>query len=242
MRLTSPRSTSRYRGFNEEFPTFNKVFACAWAERELEHETLVFLDTDSVFLNEPTELLEGDWVAAARPVDRRIAGSRGKGKNEPFWQRMYEALDVKSEAVRRDRGRQHAHPRLLEQRPHRGEARRRPLRAPGSGRSTRCSRRTSSTSGCCKFMDQISWAGASADSADRIRTLSNLYNYPLRQRGGLPDEARDLDLDEIVQLHYRLYLHLPDPLAMVEPPFDSSTPQHDWLAERLPIQPIVDEA
>ena len=84
-------------GLHEEHPTFNKVPVCAHAEREFAHETLVFADTDSVFLAEPTELIEGEWVAAMRPVDRRIAGSRGKGKNEPFWQRMYETLGVRSE-------------------------------------------------------------------------------------------------------------------------------------------------
>ena len=78
-----------------ETPTFNKVAVSAWAERELDHETLVFTDTDCVFCAEPTELAEGDWVAAMRPVDRRIAGSRGKGKGEPYWQKMYAELGVK---------------------------------------------------------------------------------------------------------------------------------------------------
>ena len=84
-------------------PTFNKVAVSAWAERELDHETLVFTDTDCVFIGEPAELAEGDWVAAMRPVDRRIAGSRGKGKNEPFWRKMYDELGVERAAVRRDR-------------------------------------------------------------------------------------------------------------------------------------------
>ena len=62
-----------------ETPTFNKVSVSAWAERELDHEFLVFTDTDCVFCGEPTELAEGDWVAAVRPVDRRIAGSPNEG-------------------------------------------------------------------------------------------------------------------------------------------------------------------
>ncbi len=227
-------------GLRDELPTFNKVYACAWAERELEHGTLVFLDTDSVILNEPTELLEGDWVAAARPVDRRIAGSRGKGKNEPFWQRMYEALDVKTEpfvetAVGNMRIRAYWNSGLIAVKREAG------LFARWQWALDTLMEKDIIYFRMEKFMDQISWAGASADYADRTRTLSATYNYPLRQRGGLPDESRDLDLDEIVQLHYRLFLHLPDPLAMVEPPFDPSTPQYEWLAERVPIEPIVDE-
>ena len=226
-------------GLHEEWPTFNKVFAAAWAERELDHSTLVFVDTDSVFLNEPAELLEGDWVAAVRPVDRRIAGSRGKGKNEPYWRRMYETLGVSEEpfvttavggmriraywnsgliAVRRDAGLFGAWERGLNKLYEEDVVYHR----------------------MPQFMDQLSWAAVTADVHDRVRVLSHAYNYPLRQRGGLPDESRDLDLAEIAHLHYRLFFHLPDPLAAVAPPFDPGTPQHAWLAERLPIEPIVE--
>jgi hypothetical protein len=91
-------------------------------------------------------------------------------------------------------------------------------------------------------MDQLSWAAVSADSHERVRVLSPAYNYPLRQRGGLPEESRDLDLAGIVHLHYRLFFHLPDPLGAVAPPFDESTERYGWLAQRLPIEPIVEEA
>lgn len=228
-------------GLNEEYPTFNKVFVSSWAERELEHETLVFADTDSVFVNEPTELLEGDWVAAARPVDRRIAGSRGKGKNEPYWQKMYAALGVTEEpyvetAVGGMRIRAYWNSGLLAAKRSAG------LFTAWEHALTTLYDRDLTYWRMPQFMDQISWAGATANYGEQIKVLSNTYNYPLRQRGGLDDQARDLDLDEIVQLHYRLFFHLPDPLAAVEPPFDTSIPQYEWLAERLPIEPIVDEA
>jgi hypothetical protein len=93
-----------------------------------------------------------------------------------------------------------------------------------------------------QFMDQLSWAGVTANLGDRMLILPAAYNYPLRQRGGLDDEARELDLAEIVHLHYRLFFHLPEPLAAVSPPFHEDTEQYAWLAERLPLQPIVDEA
>jgi hypothetical protein len=93
-----------------------------------------------------------------------------------------------------------------------------------------------------QFMDQLSWAAVTADHHDRVRTLSDAYNYPLRQRGGLDDAARDRDLTEIVHLHYRLFFHLADPLGAVSPPFDGTTERYAWLDERLPIEPMVDEA
>jgi hypothetical protein len=222
-------------------PTFNKVFVSAWAERELDHETLVFTDTDAVLMGEPTELLEGDWVAAARPVDRRIAGSRGKGKNEPFWQRMYDAIGVTSEpfvetTVGGMRIRAYWNSGLL-------AARR------GAGLFGAWERALKTLYDrdivyhrMPQFMDQLSWAAVTADHQDRVRTLSDAYNYPLRQRGGLDDEARDRDLTEIVHLHYRLFFHLADPLGAVSPPFDETTERYAWLDERLPIEPMVDEA
>jgi hypothetical protein len=223
-----------------EIPTFNKVTVSAWAERELGHDTLVFTDTDTVLLNEPGELVDGDWVAALRPVDRRIAGSRGKGKNEPFWRKMYAELGVDARpfvettvgqmtiraywnsgliAVRREAGLFGAWERALERL---FDAEIVQKRWP-------------------QFMDQLSWAGVTADVHDRVRILSDGYNYPLPHRQALAPEARDLDLDRIVHLHYRLWFHLPGALEKASPPFDPSTDRWRWLDERLPIEPLVDE-
>ena len=223
-----------------EIPTLNKVAVAAWAERELAHETLVFTDTDTIFLGEPAELLEGDWAAAARPVERRIAGSRGKGKNEPFWRKMYAELAVRSEpfvetavgqmpiraywnsgllAARRDAGLFGTWERALERLFDAGIVQRR----------------------WPQFMDQLAWAGITADLHDRIRILSPTYNYPLRHRGALAPEARQLELDDIIHLHYRLLFHMPDPLAQVNPPFAAGGERHDWLSERLPLEPLAGE-
>jgi hypothetical protein len=222
-------------------PTFNKVFVSAWAERELDHETLVFSDTDAVLVGEPTELLGGDWVAAARPVDRRIAGSRGKGKNDPFWRRMYEAIGVTSEpfvetTVGKMRIRAYWNSGLLAAR--RGAG----LFGAWERALKTLYERDIVYHRMPQFMDQLSWAAVTADHHDRTLILPDGYNYPLRQRGGLDDQARDLDLPEIVHLHYRLFFHLADPLGAVSPPFRPDSEQYAWLADRLPLEPIVDEA
>lgn len=223
----------------EDFPTFNKVAVSAWAERELDHEVLVFTDTDTVFTAEPAELAAGDWLAACRPVDRRIAGSKGKGKNEPFWRKMYAELGVSSEpfvrtvvgkmairaywnsgllAARRDAGLFTAWEAALNQL---FDAEIVQKRWP-------------------HFMDQLSWAGITADVHDRVRVLSDGYNYPLRHRLGL-GEASEFDLDRIPHMHYRLWLHMPDSLAKVVPPFDPDSERYRWLDERLPLEPTVED-
>jgi len=224
----------------EEIPTFNKVSVSAWAERELGHEILVFTDTDSVFLGEPAELLGGDWLAAARPVDRRIAGSRGKGKNEPFWRKMYAELGVRAEpfvetavgrmpiraywnsgllAVRREAGLFCAWESALERLFDAGIVQKR----------------------WPQFMDQLSWAGVTADVHDRVRVLSAAYNYPLRHRGALAPQANELDLAQLVHLHYRLWFHVPGALEKADPPFAEGSARYTWLAERLPIEPVIAE-
>jgi hypothetical protein len=222
-------------------PTYNKVSVSAWAERELDHDTLVFTDTDSIFLGEPSALAEGDWDAAMRPVDRRIAGSRGKGKNEPYWRRMYEAIGVQGRpfvetgvgqqpiraywnsgllAARRSAGLFQAWEEALE---HLHDVDLVPEKWP-------------------HFMDQLSWAAVTADHHDRIRILPPSYNYPLRHRGAVEPEAKTYDLDDLVHLHYRLWFHMPESLQQVYPPFDSQGERYRWLDERLPIEPLVDEA
>ena len=90
-----------------------------------------------------------------------------------------------------------------------------------------------------QFMDQLSWAAVTADSHDRVRILSDPYNYPLRQRGGLPDATRDLDLTDIVHLHYRLFFHLADPLSAVSPPFAEDTPPGPFHLFRVDVSEAV---
>jgi hypothetical protein len=221
-------------------PTFNKVTVAAWAERELDHEVLVFTDTDSVFLGEPTELTEGDWDAAMRPVDRRIAGSRGKGKNEPYWRRMYEALGVQSRpfvrtAVGQMEIRAYWNSGLIAAR--RGAG----LFEAWEQGLIRLHEADLVYKRWPHFMDQLTWAAVTADHHDRVRVLSHPYNYPLRHRAALPAEAAELDLAELVHLHYRLWFHMPDSLPKVDPPFDPASDRYRWLNERLPLEPTIDD-
>lgn len=223
----------------EEYPTFNKVAVSAWAERELDHEVLVFTDSDTVFIGEPAELAPGDWLAACRPVDRRIAGSKGKGKGEPFWGKMYAELGVRERpfvrtVVGKTEVRAYWNSGLLAAR-----------RSAGLfGAWERALERLFDAEIVQKrwphFMDQLSWAGVTADVHDRVRVLSDAYNYPLRHRLAL-GPASEYELEQIVHMHYRLWFHLPDALAKILPPFDPDGERYRWLEERLPLEPTVED-
>ena len=91
-------------------------------------------------------------------------------------------------------------------------------------------------------MDQLSWAAVTADVHDRVRILSDGYNYPLRHRRSLdrrggrarPRPDRPPPLPALVPHGRRA--------AKVDPPFDPGSDRYRWLAERLPLEPEIDEA
>jgi hypothetical protein len=219
-----------------DHPTWNKVFVAAWAERELDHDTLVFTDSDCVFLGEPAALATGDWAAAAKPVGVARAASRGPGDEaEEWWRRLYEVLGVRSQpfvttAVDRTRVRAYWNAGLLAAR------RRAGLFAAWEDALGRLL-----DAGCVhpkpELMDQMSWAGAVADRHGEVWELPDPYNYPLPQRARLPAAAAELELDEIVHAHLHRWAHVDGFLAELEPPLAADSERRRWLEARLPLEP-----
>ena len=226
-------------GRRRDPPVLNKVYVCAWAERELDHRTLVFSDTDTVILNEPRELAEGEWLCASKPVgSSRAGGQKGPGKrNEKFWQRMYDELGVRSEpwvtsvvdrkriraywntglvAARRDAGLFAAWEEALERLYAKDVVFRKPV-----------------------LMEQLAWSGVTADIHDRVWELPDPYNYPLPKRRFLPAEMQALDLSDLVHVHLHKWAHLPGFLTEVLPPLDPASDRYRWLSERLPLDPRI---
>jgi len=225
-----------------EHPTWNKVYASGWAERELEHDTLVFTDSDCAFLGEPAALAVGAWLAAAKPVGVSRAASSGTADDEaePWWGRLYANLRVEAEpyvttvvdgrrvraywnaglvAARRDAGLFGAWERALERLVEGGCVHPKP-----------------------ELMDQMAWAGAVAAHHEQIWELPDAYNYPLPQRARLKPPAAALDLDELVHVHLHRWAHAPGFLADLEPPLSPDSERRRWLDERLPLEPLLAES
>jgi hypothetical protein len=222
-------------------PVMNKVFVSAWAERELEHDVLAFVDSDTAFLGEPRELTGDGWLAAAKPVgNSRAAGSTGPGDpNEPYWQRVYDELGVRSSpfvttTVDRVRIRAYWNTGLVAARRSAGlfgEWERALVRLFESG---------------CVFkkpvlMEQVAWAGVIADIHDRVWILPDEYNYPLPKRRFLPPGVRDRELEDLIHVHYHRWGHLRGFLGEVRPPLDPESKRYRWLEERFPLAPTIDE-
>jgi hypothetical protein len=222
-------------------PHCNKVYASAWAERELDHDVLVFNDSDTLFLGEPAALgVPPSALAALRPVGSASAASTGEGhENEAVWQQLYAALDVRSRpfaqtvvkrqrirayfsagivAARREAGVFDAWARALDR-----------LLEPGVIRSD-----------LLRQADQLALAGVLTDRVDEVQILPDTYNYPLPKRWQLAPALARLDLPDLIHVHCHSWLHLPGFLEELEPPFGAGTPQRRWLDERLPQHPTID--
>jgi hypothetical protein len=66
-----------------EYGSANRVAAAAYVEQQFPHEILVILDSDTLFLREPNEiLLEPDVDVALRPVG--VKGMCTSGSSDPF--------------------------------------------------------------------------------------------------------------------------------------------------------------
>lgn len=79
-----------------DYPLANKPLACAHHESQSSADTLIFLDSDVFFLNEPSQF---SWLQDAdvllRPVDGKNIGAKSFNEcNGDYWQRLYSLLGV----------------------------------------------------------------------------------------------------------------------------------------------------
>ncbi len=223
----------------------NKILACARAEEILGEDLLVFLDTDTLFTGEPSDLdLPAGIDFAALPVANARMGSQGPAdRNEPYWRGVYQLCGIAGEpfvravidgrrirayfnsglvAVRRSAG-------LF------GRWRDDFLRLMGA-------RHTDGPPGLAG-MDEVALAATLGRAFARGRVLDLRYNYPLQrvERHLLPPPWREARLEDLAHVHYRFWLHLPGYLRHLDPPLDPDGEVFRWLEPQLPLEPVVRE-
>jgi hypothetical protein len=223
-------------------PTVNKVVVSAWAEANLTTDTVVFVDSDSVFLREPAELdLDIGVAAALRPVDTKNVGSSGRfDRNDRYWRRMNQLCGATQsrfvETTAEDqRIRAYFNAGLVAARRDSGFL----------GDWQRCldlilSADLLPPDGRWTFVDQLALAAAAARH-DQIEVLSASYNYPLPKRSVLAPPWDTVPLDDLVHLHYHRWFAKPAFLSLLDPPVDVDGPAARWLAPHLPLEPVHDD-
>jgi hypothetical protein len=84
-----------------EYGSANRVAAAAHIEETQQHEVLVILDSDTLFLGEPAEfILATDVDAAVRPVDVKGISTTGPEDSfDSYWRSLCKACGVDYEAI-----------------------------------------------------------------------------------------------------------------------------------------------
>jgi hypothetical protein len=218
-----------------ENPWANKIHACAHLEKSVPCETVVFLDTDTVLLSTPKELmLDSAKDLAVRPVVKKHAGTTGRrsDRNDAWWNRLYEAANVAAppfvytvDDEVRIRG--YYNGGLVAFRPGFGE------------RWVRMARLAKPMIPRERYynLDQISLALAAAAIPGRITHLPPSYNYPIARRAALPGSP--IALHNLVHVHYHNAFNATGFIESAKPNFDSSDERFRWLQSRLPLEPVI---
>lgn len=211
-----------------EFPMIaNKPLVAAHVEASRCHEVIVVLDTDTLILSEPTELLlEPFEDVAVRPADTVGVASRGvpEDRFDPYWRELCAAAGVAYDpiplvrtfvdqiavkavhqtgclAVRRDRSILRSWGRYLTGALQRG------IGPPLDDRSRRNS--VELLTG-----EQSRWWGTDISALTlaiwgttrRVRMLSSAYNYPLHLHARVPAGLRPAGAADLAHVHYHWLL------------------------------------
>ena len=241
----------------------NKVFASARGEELATTEFVAFLDSDTILTSEPSAFALPEGIdAAARPVDywrhgneplddpdhehwktrhRRVASAGPGDPIDPYWETMYELCGVTNrpwvETVGdRKRVRAYFNSGLVVARRSAG------LFAQWKGDFlTLIENDHLPPGGDRHYLDQLSLAVVLARVWDRVEILDGRYNYPLIGRPLLPQPLRSAQLEELVHVHYNRYFNVPGFLRSVRPPLRRDSQVAGWLAEFLPLRPVLQD-
>jgi hypothetical protein len=239
----------------QSYPQANKLFAAAHAEELATEDILVFLDSDSVILNEPAGFwLSEDVMAAATPV--WLPGIGSLGPQDPahaFWHTARRVCGIACEPpyvrtrLTQEDVEFYCNGGLL--------AARRSARI--FSRWLECFEQLSSAAAIRKmltlddtgydpkfFLEQAALAIALMPLAAKVLLLDERYNCPLHNRTLLERAypKTRFDLDNIIQFHYNSALHEIGFLESFEPPLQAESRQYRWLSSRLPLAPVVPRA
>ncbi len=246
--LRSLRVIHHDQALNTEYAYYgvgNKIFVSAWAEEHLEEEFLVFLDSDTLLLNEPSEwLLSEDVDAAACPGVRWEGGIASRGPEDPkdvYWKAAYDICGVKEEpfvtsVVDQQQIRAYFNGGLIVSR-----------REAGIFRSWRANFTTLMKRGHyppdknrgINNMDEIALGISLAKSFERLKILDERYNYPLHRRSELQGSARFAELEDLIHLHYHGWFNRPGYLDSLNPGFNPDSPLLSWIQSFLPFAPYI---
>ena len=240
-----------------EYGSANRVAAAAYIEETSPHEILVILDSDTLFLREPAELvLPVNVDVAVRPVDIKGMSTSGSSDScDRYWQDLCRCCDVDYEEipwgesfVDQQRIKANYNAGLVVVRSELGILRR---WAEFFFRSVREGLKPHTNAG--SFMTGAGWIKPAAanlwgsnqaalslaiwSASRRVQELPATYNYPLTLHNQINAATVEQVFPQLVHVHYH-WLFAPDalptnPLFVEGGPLSAS--QEDWLRAATPI-------
>ena len=240
-----------------EYGSANRVAAAAFIEKTFPHDILAILDSDTLFLREPSELnLPPDIDVAVRPVDVKGMSTRGPSDScDRYWQDLcrccsvdYEEIPWRGSFVDQQRIKANYNGGLVVVRSglgilHRwadfffGSLRKglRPYTNAGSFRTG--AGWIEPAAGNLWGSNQAALSLAIWSASRRVHELPPTYNYPLHQHDQIDAALARRIFLQLVHVHYH-WLFAPDalpvnPLFLLGGPLSAS--QKDWLRSATPI-------
>lgn len=240
-----------------EYGSANRVAAAAYIEETCPHDILVILDSDTLFLREPSELaLPPDVDVAVRPVDVKGMSTAGLSDSfDRYWQELcrccrvaYDDIPWRESFVDHQRIKANYNGGLVVVRSKLGILRRwadfffRSIRQGLKPHTHADSFRSGvgwvePTVGNLWGSNQAALSLAIWSASQRVRELPPTYNYPLHQHHQVDAALARKVFPRLVHVHYH-WLFAPDALP-ANPLFRRRTPlsasQKDWLRSATPM-------
>ena len=223
----------------------SKVFAAARAEADAAGKAryLVWLDDDTVFLDEPDEFLLPDGAALGyRPVMHRNIGSRFDQEIDPFWSRAYRLMGVRPDSLfpmttpaDNERIRPYFNAGCLIVRPERGVLREWPRRFTLLYQDPELVKMCRQDVTKRIFLHQAALTGAILNHLERdeMIELSARFNYPIFFEQMFGAKRIFNDITGVVTFRHESYFRNPDPDW--EAKLKGSRDRIAWLKEHLLI-------
>lgn len=212
----------------------NKPLVCAYAEKNIDAEILVFLDSDQCFLSEPKKLLlPQNYDIAIRPEDLNLIGSKGKDDpNEDYWQELYEICQVKSEifvstTVDNQKIRAYWNSGMVAARRSKGF-----FTVWKKNFETVMDIQLQPKRGLF-FVEQSVLSATICSLTSAILTLPQEYNYPLNMHNRMPENKKLRDLNNVVTIHYHKLFREQHEKGLEKLDILKTSGKYQWLYQAL---------
>lgn len=230
------------------YPIANKVLACSYFEKSMtEYQSIMFIDTDTVLLNDFGLDAFGENGLYVKPVGHKGPGTEGVNDvNDVYWQKVFSlfnltAPEVKFHTTIKDiaiRGYFNAGliwsknlPGFFQQ----WEQDFLQLIDAGLTPPSFVSKDQNNF----RCLDQVALAVTASRFNEAIKILPAEYNHHIPFRPLMSDKLCP-QFKNLIHIHYHKWFQHPGFLDHITNDAEKQTEQYKWLKERLPLSPEID--